>query len=58
MEFQTITYRRPARFKVDGRKALELRNSGYSLPQIKSTLGTEADLSTISRAIKRAEAQQ
>jgi transcriptional regulator len=57
MEFTTITYRRPARFKVNGAEALALRQQGHSLPEIKQALGTEANLSTISRAIKRAEEQ-
>jgi hypothetical protein len=54
MELITVTYQRRANFIVNGKTASDLRARGYSLTQIKATLNTPADLSTISRAIKRA----
>lgn len=55
MEFKTITYQRPTVFKVNADAASELRRQGMSLATIRETLGTDASLATISRAIKRAE---
>jgi hypothetical protein len=57
MELRTITYQRPIDYLVDAGRALELRQRGLTLPQIKDALGTSASLPTISRAIARAAAE-
>jgi hypothetical protein len=58
VEFRTVTYQRAARYKVDGRAALALRQQGHSLPEIQKALGTDASLPTISRAIARVKGAQ
>ena len=64
MEFTTITYKRPARFKIDLAQVpglLKLREQGESLRDLqgrfRTEFGMEVSIPTISRAIKRAEAK-
>lgn len=63
MEFQTITYRRPARNKIALSEVpglLKLRQQGESLRQLQQRahdeLGIDVSTATISRMLKRAEA--
>jgi hypothetical protein len=56
MEIPIKPHVRIVEFKVDADAAIGLRNQGYSLATIKARLGTDASLSTISRAIERAKA--
>jgi hypothetical protein len=58
MAITVRSHQRVVAYKVDGRAALELRQQGKSLSQIKAALGTDASIPTISRAIERAKAAE
>jgi hypothetical protein len=52
------SYERRIHFAVDPAKALQLRDSGMSLSEIRSRLNPSAALSSVSRSIDRARRER